>query len=166
MITTIDSATRKQHLEQLKNTVHSPLNYNDYNSTLVMNNTNCFSHAIGSTLPFIELHRIGAICGRKGIEERYFSIEEILDLLFADLDVLGLKIETSSFDDNLEDNQYQIALFVKIYADHKIHDYHFYRNDCNGWSEKWRYSKPTMMDNFKMLDYFPWNFIGIYKITK
>lgn len=166
MITPIDSTTREQHLERLKTAVHSPLNYDDYNSTIVIRNTNCFSHAIGSTLPYIELHRIGAICGKKDISERYFSIQEILDLLFADLDFLGLKIELSFIGDTLDTNQYQIALFVKIYSDGKIHDYHFYRNDCNGWSEKWRHFKPTMMDNFRMLDYFPWNFIGIYKITK
>ena len=96
--------------------VHSELNYDDYNSTNVINHTNCFSHAIGSTLSCLELYRVGAICGRKDIEADYFSVEEIIDLLFADLSVLDLKIEPSFIGDIMNSNQYQIALFVKIYA--------------------------------------------------
>ena len=154
------------NLERLRIAVHSTLNYEDYNSTVVLANTNCFSHAIGSTISCIELHRIGAICGKKDIDERYFSVNELLDLLYADIDALELKIEPSFLGDTMEPNQHQIAFFVKIYADNNIHDYHFYRHDSNGWSEKWRYFKPNMMSDFQMLDYFPWQFVGIYKITK
>ncbi len=166
MMTTIETLTRDQNLKRLKVAVHSTLDYNEYNSTNVINHTNCFSHAIGSTLSCLELYRVGAICGRKDIEADYFSVEEIVDLLFADLSALDLKIEPSFIGDIMNSNQYQIALFVKIYADHKIHDYHFFRNDSYGWSEKWRTYKPRMMDGFQMLNYFPWNFVGIFKITK
>lgn len=166
MTTTNDFSTREQNLARLKVAVHSPLDYNNYNSTNVIDHTNCYSHAIGSTLTCLELYRIGAICSKKSIDQEYFSIEEIVDLLFEDLKVLDLKIEPSFFGDIMNSNQYQIALFVKIYADHKIHDFHFFRNDNYGWSEKWRTYKPIMMDSFKMLDYFPWKFVGIFKITK
>lgn len=161
-----NSATREQYLSLLKKAVHSPIDYTMYNSTSVINNTNCYSHAIGSTLSCIELYRIGAISGLKDINQDYFSINELLNLFLEDMNTLDLKIEDSNLEDSMNSNQYQIALFVKIYADNKIHDFHFYRNDSLGWSEKWRWYKPTMLGGFKELDYFPWHLIGIFKITK
>lgn len=161
-----DSSTRERNLSLLKEAVHSSFDYSKYNSTNVINSTNCYSHALGSTLTCTELYRIGAICGKKDIEQDYFSIDEILELLYSDFKTLDLSIQKSFLGDTLNENQYQIVLFVKIYADHKIHDFHFYRNDSLGWSEKWRYYRPSSMENYKPLDYFPWNLVGIFKITK
>ena len=59
-------------------------------------------------------------------------------------------------------------LFVKIYADSKIYGYHFWRSDDGKlWTEKWRYRGMQELDyerNF--LNYYPWHYIGMYKITK
>ena len=88
--------TRDEKIKNIKKSVHLPLNVTYYNSTIVMENTNCYSHAIGSTLPYLELYRIGAICGKKPIDEKYSSIIEIEDLLFSDCKMLNLQIEKSS----------------------------------------------------------------------
>lgn len=165
-MTESELTTRDRDLSLLKEFVHSELDYSQYDSTIVRNCTNCYSHALGSTLTCSEFYRIGAICGKKSRKQEYFSIDEIVDLLHKDLDFLGLSIQKSFLGDTMKPNQYQIALFVKIYADHRIHDFHFYRNDCFGWSEKWWGYKPTMFDEYKPLNYFPWHFIDVFMITK
>ena len=159
---------KKRRIDQIKKMVHQTLDVNLYNSSNVRNNTNCYSHAIGSTASCIELYRIGAICGKKPINQEYFSIEEIKHLLYEDLKVLELEIQESSEEELLNDNQYKIALFIKIYADNKIHDFHFLRYENGQWSEKRKTHFPINHGNTLkgLYSYWPWNLIGIFKITK
>ena len=156
----------EQKLSLLNSAVHSEMDYSQYNSSSVLDNTNCFSHAIGSTLSFIELYRIGAICGEKPVCEQYFSTEELIYLFQKDYSTLDLKVEKSFLGYYLKASQYQIALYIIIYADKQIHDFHFLRNDSHGWSEKRRYSRPIIFLKFPEYNYFPWNFLGIFKVTK
>ena len=109
-----------------------------YNATNYRDNTNCYSHALGATFPELRLYRIGVISGKKPIDQKYFSIEEIKELLFLDCETLGLKIEESSLEEKLLENQYKIKLFVKIWANREIGDYHFWRLDNEIWTEKWK----------------------------
>jgi len=159
---------RKRRIDQIKQMVHQTPDVNLYNSSNIRNNTNCYSYAIGSADSYIELHRIGAICGKKPINQEYFSIEEIKYLLYEDLKVLELEIQESSEIEQIKDNQYKIALFVKIYADNRIHDFHFLRYENGEWSEKRKKQFPINLgNNLKVLySYWPWNFVGIFKITK
>lgn len=155
-------------IETIKNEVHLPPFFEVYNATNYRNNTNCYSHALGATFPKLELYRIGAISGKKPIDQKYFSVEEIKELLFLDCETLGLKIEESSLEEKLLENQYKIKLFVKIWADETIGDYHFWRLDNQIWTEKWKgYNMNQIQDTEKdRMNYFPWNFVGIYKISR
>ena len=40
----------KKIIDKVIAAVHKPLNFNDYNSTMTTNETNCYAHAIGSTV--------------------------------------------------------------------------------------------------------------------
>lgn len=80
-------------LTHLLQEVHSKPSFEKYESTRVRNNTNCYSHALGMTFPNIELYRIGAISNKKPVDQEYFSIEEIKELLFSNCEKLQLKIK-------------------------------------------------------------------------
>jgi len=159
---------KRRRIDEVKKMVHQEFDTTLYKNTNVRNNTNCYSYAIGSTYEYLELYRIGAICGKKPINQQYFSIEEIRELLFEDFKVLELNIEESSQEEQIDKNQYKIALFVKIYADKKIHDFHFLRYENGCWSEKYRTQFPRMLGDKieELYSNWPWNFVGIYKITK
>lgn len=148
--------------------VHSNPSFENYRETNVRDNTNCYSHALGATFPAIELYRVGAISGKKPIDEPYKSIKEIKELLFLDCEKLQLKIEESSLEEEVSDNQYKIELFVKIWANGKIGDYHFLRLEDGKVTEKWRGREMNEIQDLKTskMQCFPWNFAGIYKISK
>ena len=160
--------TRDEKIKNIKKTVHLPLNFLDYNSTNVRDNTNCYSHAIGSTLPYLEFYRIGAICGKKPIDEKYFSIPEIEEFLFEDFKVLNLQIEKSSKMEELSNDYYKIALFVAINNEGNIWEYHFLRNDEGKWTEKRKNMPCTDFYNNSISKYmaFPWELVSYYKIKK
>lgn len=157
--------TRDKILSQ----VHSKLNVQRYNETVVRDNTNCYSHALGATFPELQLYRVGAISNNKPIDEKYTSIEEIKEFLFLDCKELQLEIQESSLEEVISDDEHKIALFVKVWANGQIADYHFWRYDNDLlWNEKWRGRGMNQIQNFEKdkLNYFPWNFVGIYKISK
>lgn len=148
--------------------VHSKPSFEQYSDTTVRNNTNCYSHALGATYPNLTLYRIGAISQKKSIDEKYTSFEEIRNLLFLDCQTLHLEIKESSLEEELAENEYKIALFVKKWANGEIADYHFWRFEDGIWTEKWKGRQMSVVQDFKRdkLDYFPWNFVGIYKIAR
>lgn len=157
----------KDYIATLTQQVHSNPLFERYTETEVRNNTNCYSHALGATYPKIELYRIGAISKKKPINKMYFSVEEIKELLFSDFKTLNLKIEESSIEEQILDNQYKFALFVKSFNE-LIADYHFWRFESGLWTEKWRGRGMNIIENFERdkLTYYPWSFEGIYKVTK
>ena len=157
----------KDYIATLTQQVHSNPLFERYEETNVRNNTNCYSHALGAIYPKLQLYRIGAISQKKSIDEKYFSIEEIKQLLFSDFETLNLKIEKSSREEELLDNQYKIALFVKVYNG-QIADYHFWRFENGLWTEKWKGRGMNIIENFERdkLTYYPWIFEEIYKVTK
>lgn len=171
----------KENLERLKKAVHQPLNWEDYNSTSVIEDTNCFSHAIGSTATAIrKAYRIGMLSEKKKENEKYISIQEVKKLFRADLSVIGLETEEISFENltsfleylpeiNLADNEYIVALFVKVYGNDNIIDFHFLRFDKEkGWSEKRWNRKVHLIDNITIEWPSNWNdrLVGIFKITR
>lgn len=162
--------TIQEIIEKIKVEVHLPLDTQRYEETMVQNETNCYSHAIGATTPSIQVYRIGAISGRKDIGEKFKSTEEIINLLKEDLDVLGLKYETiTDFEKespNLAQDQYIICLYAKIYANGMLADYHFIRYEAGKWSEKWRGRKPTeIWDNYYE-ERWEWKRLMNLKITR
>lgn len=169
----------KQTLEEIKIAVHNPLNWKDYESTIVIQNTNCLSHAIGCTLTINRsAYRLGMLSGRKEINSNYFSREEVKELFFLDAEILELQLEEEyeSLDEfiitnpNLADNQHIVALFVKIYGiEENILDFHFLRYDKQkGWSDKrWRQGV-NFIDNIKSSWPSNWNdrLVGMFRITR
>lgn len=171
-----------ENFEKIKRAVHQPLNWDDYNSTSVMDNTNCFAHAIGSTVTADGCaYRLGILSGLKDVEEKYFSINEVNEIFEADLNSIDLEFQKIKVKDvslflkeeiqdfKLEDNQYIVALFVKVYGPEIIRDFHFLRFDKEiGWSEKrWR-SNVYFIKNILMFWPCDWNdrLVGIYQITR
>lgn len=171
----------QENLEKIKKAVHQPLNWNDYNSTSVIEYTNCFAHAIGSTITEeLCAYRLGMISGRKNKEEKYFSEEEVKFLFQADLSVIELSIQEIPFENletflqniqeiNLKDNEHIVALFVKVYKKKYIADFHFLRYDKEkGWSEKRWGWKLHFIENILMEWPSSWNhkLVGVFKITR
>ncbi len=89
-------------------------------------------------------------------------------MLYEDFKEIDLTIERSSEEEVISENQYKIALFVKVYADNKIHDFHFTRFEDGRWSEKFRWQLPrdigTSLKN--EYNYWPWRLVGIFKVTR
>ena len=172
----------QKNLEKIKNAVHQPLNWEDYNSTSVVEDTNCFSHAIGSTVTSdISAYRLGILSGKKELGMEYFSKEEVKTLFQDDLSVIGLEAKEIPFENlrlfleklsemKFADNEYVVALFVRIYGrDEKIMDFHFLRYDKEkGWSEKRWTRRVHFIENILIRWPSSWNdkLIGVFKITR
>lgn len=156
-------------LDRIRETTHQKLDKTRYVTTLVRNTTNCYSYAMGSTVSCLNLYRVGAISGIKPLEEPYSSAGEIIKLLYEDFREIDLTIERSSEEEVVIcENQYKIALFVKVYADNKIHDFHFTRFEEGRWSEKfWRQLPRDIGISLKnKYNYWPWRLVGIFKVTR
>ncbi len=156
-------------LDRIRETTHQKLDKTRYVTTLVRNTTNCYSYAMGSTVSCLNLYRVGAISGIKPLEEPYSSAGEIIKLLYEDFREIDLTIERSSEEEVVIcENQYKIALFVKVYADNKIHDFHFARFEEGRWSEKfWRQLPRDIGISLKnKYNYWPWRLVGIFKVTR
>lgn len=156
-------------LARIKEEVHLPLKWERYKETHIRNETNCYSHAIGATSPKLEYYRIGAISEKKEIDERFKSISEIIFLLMEDLTKLDLKYEAISESDGepkMEDNQHIIRLYVKIYANGIIGDYHFIRFDEGFWTEKWKGRKVSKAEPNDYENRWEWRRVIDLKITR
>lgn len=170
----------QENLEKIKNAVHQPLNWEDYNSTSVIEDTNCFSHAIGSTVTsYRSAYSLGVISGKRKLESGYESKDEVKSLFISDLSVLGLKAEEIQFESvaaflenipDLAENEHIVALFAKQYRENDIVRYfHFLRYDKEkGWSEKRWKIKIHFIENISMEWPSNWNdkLVGIFKITR
>lgn len=151
----------EENLEKIKSCVHKPLNWEDYTSTDVVQKTNSLSHAIGSTIALDKQnYRLGAISGKKEINVGYNSEDEVKKLFLSDTSQLGLEVEQisvgyyiPSFLKNIEEdtfasNEYVVLLFIEVYANGKIGDFHFLRYDVEkGWSEKRRGYPVAILDD-------------------
>lgn len=169
-------------VQKMKAAVHQPLNWADYNSTLVIRNTNCMAHAIGCLIPEardFSAFNLGELSGNRTLSFGYSSIKEVKCLFRADMKVLELKIEEipfqglNSFLENLPElaeNEYIVALFATQYRENDIvRDFHFLRYDQDkGWSEKRWGRKISFLENISRE--WPSNFsdrlVGIFKITR
>lgn len=151
-------------LTRILKEVHSTPTFERYEETNVRNNTNCYSHALGTT----QMIRVGQISGKKYTNEKYISFEEIIELLIADLESLNLQLEESSVEEKISENQYKIALFVKKWSNGEIADYHFWRCDNEIWTEKWKGRYMNEIEDFERdsKDTNLRTLIGIYKITR
>lgn len=172
----------QENLEKIKNAVHQPLNWDDYNSTSVIEDTNCFSHAIGSTITSDKsAYSLGTISNKRKLESGYVSKDEVRALFISDLSVLGLDIEEIPFENlsafledipriDLADNEHIVALFVKQYREDDIIRYfHFLRYDKEkGWSEKRWNSKVHFLENISREWPSNWNdrLVNIFKVTR
>lgn len=151
-------------LPRILKEVHSTPTFKRYEETNVRNNTNCYSHALGTT----QMIRVGQISKKKDTNEKYISFEEIIELLIADLESLNLQLEESSVEEKISENQYKIALFVKKWSNGEIADYHFWRCDNEIWTEKWKGRYMNEIEDFERdsKDTNLRTLIGVYKITR
>ena len=151
-------------LPRILKEVHSTPTFERYEETNVRNNTNCYSHALGTT----QMIRVGQISRKKDTNEKYISFEEIIELLIADLESLNLQLEESSVEEKISENQYKIALFVKKWSNGEIADYHFWRCDNEIWTEKWKGRYMNEIEDFERdsKDTNLRTLIGVYKITR
>lgn len=169
-------------IERIKKEVHSKLNFERYNSTVVREYTNCYSHALGSQYIGVEddTYRIGAISGKKDKDERFISVEELKELFFADLSTLELGVSEILFADkesflkniegmDLSDNQHIVVLFAIIYSNNQISDFHFIRYDRSvGWTDKRYDHYPSFLENIHISWPTGWEkkVVGAYIITR
>ena len=80
-------------IEKIIQSVHQELDWDVYNHTNVKDNTNCFAHAIGSTVTSAnKYYRVGILSGKKPDDQAYISTTEVRDLFLADTQVLGLEV--------------------------------------------------------------------------
>lgn len=168
--------------EKIKKAVHQPLNWGDYDSTSVIEDTNCFSHAIGSTVTSDKsAYSLGMISGKRRLQIGFISKDEVRELFIADLSVIGLEMEEIPFENlstflknipniDLADNEHIVALFVKEYRENDIIRYfHFLRYDKEkGWSEKRLNRNVYFFEDISKEWPSNWNdmLIGVFKITR
>ena len=165
-------------IEKIIQSVHQELDWDLYNHTNVQDSTNCFAHAIGSTVTSAtKYYRLGILSGKKPDGQAYISTTEVRDLFLADTQVLGLEVEEITFSDRsnptseveLQADQYIVALFVKMAGNGGILDFHFLRYDKDkGWSEK-RFRKPLIfLENIALGWPSAWNdkLVGTFRITR
>lgn len=175
---------RKEIVEKIKLAVHKPLNWEDYNSSDKRVNTNCLSHAIGSTVTIdSSIYRLGMISERREFKYTFKSREELKEFFLSDMKVLELETEEIPFIDKatflkdmeqmqLDYNQYIVALFVKVNergGTESILDFHFIRYDQNkGWSEKRVNNYVNVFYNISVQWPSSWNdrLVGVFKITR
>ncbi len=152
--------------ETIKKQVHMSHELQKYESTVVRDETNCYSYAIGATYPELRNYRIGALSQKKSIYEKYSSKEEILRLLEQDLNILELKHEICQSLKQLGSGEYAIRLYIRKYANGQIADYHFIRYDPEeGWSEKWRWQMPSKITENYYEGRWDWENVMTLKIT-
>jgi len=157
--------SHKEKVERIKKCVHFPLDMAAFDSTMVQRYISCYPYAIGSVVLVDEIYRIGAISGRKPIDEKYSSIGEVVSLLYEDCETLDLRIARYS-GEALSEREYLIRLIIKSYRE-EISDYHFLRCDSGIWTEKWRMQKPRVVEEkYYCYDSWPWREVGLYKITR
>lgn len=153
-------------LEKIKKQVHMSHELQKYESTVVRDETNCYSYAIGATYPELKNYRIGALSQKKSIYEKYTSKEEILRLLEQDLNILELRHEICRNLKQVASGEYAIRLYIRKYANGQIADYHFIRYDPEeGWSEKWKGQMPSKVTEDYYEGRWDWENILTLKIT-
>ena len=99
---------------------HGEFHFDRYSKDwLVKMSTNCMAFALGlETASNSELYRVGALCGKKPIDQEYFSEYEVKELFLEDLQVLKLNVKQVTFEEikvmELESNQYIVFLFQSM----------------------------------------------------
>ena len=165
-------------IELIKFAAHKKLNYSDYDSTNIWENTNCYSHAIGSTVTSNpEAYRIGVMSGNRE-ERKCSSVEELKKFFLDDMKVLDLGVEEVKISKKevikneevlLGENQHLVVLFAQQRRkEDPINEFHFFRYDKEcGWTQKRWNCKPYNFDpSIGWLDYWPNIEVGIFRITR
>lgn len=167
----------KQVDEKIIEYVHRQLDYSQYDSTLIRDNTNCYAHAIGATYAYLERYRLGAISKCKPINEKFFSENEMKRLFLEDMKVLKLGVDEIEIKakeeclckiDNmrLEEKQHLILLFAVYMGNGQLWDFHFWRYDSKGFSEKRKMCKPVFIDYPNRSWTQSMKLIGLFRITR
>ncbi len=159
---------------QIKEAVHKPINFKDFESSFIKENTNCFALAIGSTVPAgSKFYRLGMLSKEKNYYDDYNSPQELKKLFISDVKALGLKIEELNIVDKssisnvpLKNNEHIAILFVQQITSGKVIGFHFLRFDKNGWSEKKGYFSFLINENVKWPTNNCIKLIGCFKITR
>ena len=156
---------RNSYVEKVRLAAHSPLDYSEYSNSLVREMVNCYTHAIGATSIHMGI-RIGELCEKKSIKQRYWSTNE-MDELFKD-DMKAIKLSCKSIkkrnlevkkDDvfdfirkhDFKPEEFLVILFAVKNGDLSIRDFHFWRYDKeNGFTEKRFWNNLVKIENPKL----------------
>jgi hypothetical protein len=109
--------------------------------------TNCYAYALGLDVPESTICDYAYVPGvisdnENGIYRKYtFSVEELIDCLESDFSFLGIDFREDITPEELEENEWLIALYVRnLYFGKKgrLDDYHFlrYKEDEHVWYHK------------------------------
>lgn len=168
--------TTQEAIEIVKSELLKGTSIKDYESFSTRIYTNCYAYAIGATLGYSEVYRLGVFSGKKtDIEEPYSSEKEMKYLLESDLDALDLNYQIIGGKDeeqikneiakiDLHSNQHIIVLLSNHYANGLLKDFHFLRYDKNlGWTDKRWGTIPQHLYNWPYKLYY--SVISAYLIT-
>lgn len=173
-------------INEIRECVHRPLDWNAYTRSLVQEDCNSFSHAIGSTITDVrDYYHLGVLSGNKDPKSKYDSEKEMDWLFLEDLKVLDLAVSklfmpygkigiidtVPKILSSENENQYVVVMFSRKWpAVKKIADFHFLRYDYGiGWSEKWYGCKLQKISNKNIFMMWPASdhtLVGVYLISR
>lgn len=119
-----------------------------------VNTTNCYAYALGLDVPQLEIKKYayepGIISNTNtyiySTTLRYFEYCEFIENIYADLDFLGISYRELDPSDDINQNEWKIALFIawKNYKNQLVEDFHFLRQRNNGiWYHKNNFGGPV-----------------------
>lgn len=164
----------------IKIDAHQPFKYKEMlNSSMVRENTNCFSVAIGSTCTIDKtLYRLGMLSEKKPFNESFSSFEELKDLFTSDLEAIELRYKELSLktrssieqyvqSNPLSERNHIAVLFAKEISDKNMYDFHFLRYDSKiGWSEKCNRQPLFIGENVTWPSNLHDKLVACYKVTR
>ena len=173
---------RNVYVEKIRLAAHSSLDYSEYSDPLVRQLTNCYAHAIGVASTHMGI-RIGELCGKKPVEEKYISTDEIDELFKADMKAIklecrkikriGLEVDKEDVFNfvrkhKFKDNEFLIMIFAIQNGDLSIRDFHFWRYDKNGFTEKRFWNNLIKIENpqFSWPEGILTRFVGAYLMKR
>lgn len=127
--------------------------------------TNCYAYVLGLDIPERKIMPNafvpGTISHGKQNLDRAFTMEELLLNLFDDFNFLGIDFTKCNPHDEIEENEWKIALFTSYYADimeyyfleEYYQDFHFMRERKDGtWYHKKGFNyRPKNIDSNKQI---------------
>jgi len=163
--------THQEIIRQIKKAIDNqsiPPHYNP--SEWTGKNFNCYAYALRACFDFNEKIKKKGVFPRpsfiSSVQRDVFKItkKHTLEYLKKDCEALGLQLFPAELDEQIDDNEYKIAVYVKT-----GYDYHFARQDSDGnWSEKngWDDGIEVLKKEDVVKSQCGYKFVGIFEVAK